>query len=98
MDRRKFITTSGAGAAAAAATVLTDGPLSSNLAGAQARRPAAIRKPVLLKLGSNANPYSEADLIRVARFGVKSIVAGAHQSDPDRNYPTVEELLKQREL
>ena len=29
MDRRKFITTSGAGAAAAAATVLTNGPLGS---------------------------------------------------------------------
>jgi mannonate dehydratase len=98
MNRRKFITTSGTGAAAAAATVLTNGPLSSNLLEAQARRPAAVRKPVLLKLGSNANPYSEADLVRVARFGVKSIVAGAQQSDPDRNYPTVEELLKQREL
>lgn len=95
MDRRKFILTSGSGAAAAAATVLTNGPLSSNDAYAQSR---PVRKPLLLKLGSNANPYDEADLVRVTRFGVKSIVASAQQSEPNRNYPTVDELLKQREL
>jgi mannonate dehydratase len=95
MDRRQFITTSGVGAAAA---VLTSGPLSPDQLEAQAQRPAAGRKPLLLKLGSNANPYNEADLIRVARFGVKSIVADAEQSEPNRRYPTVEELLKQREL
>jgi mannonate dehydratase len=98
MDRRTFITTTGAGAAAAAAGVLTTGSLGATVAEAQTPRPSAGRYTLTTRLGSNANPYSEADLIRVKRFGVQSIVSGAQQSQPDRRYPTVEELLKQREL
>jgi mannonate dehydratase len=98
MDRRKFITTTGVGAAAAAGAVLTHRSLGSDIVEAQAARPAASRYTLTMRLGSNANPYNEADLIRVGRFGVKSIVSSANQSEPDRRYPTVEELLKQREL
>ena len=87
MDRRKFITTSGAGAAAAAATVLTNGPLDSNLVEAQAR-PA--RKPLLLKLGSNCSAYNEAELVRVGRFGVKSIVSGVTRADATKLGVTTE--------
>jgi mannonate dehydratase len=98
MDRRKFITTSGAGAAAAAATVLTNGPLSSALAEAHAQRPAA-KKPLLLKLGSNCSAYSEDELVRVARFGVTSIVSGLPKGDARPNLAvTTEELMKMREL
>jgi len=98
MNRRKFIATSGVGAAAAAGAVLSNGPLSSTLAEAQAPRPAVARKPLLLKIGSNADPYDEADLIRIQRFGVKSIVSDVNQSEPDRRYPKVEELQQAREL
>jgi mannonate dehydratase len=98
MDRRKFITTTGVGAAAAAGAVLTNGSIGSRMVEAQAPQPAAKRYTLTTRLGSNASPYNEADLIRIKRFGVQSIVSGAQQSEPDRRYPTVEELLKQREL
>ena len=96
MDRRKFITTSGAGAVAAAATVLTDGPLGSNLVAAQ--RPAEARKPLLLKLGSNCSAYSEEQFVRVGRFGVTTIVSGVTRADSTKLAVTTEDLMKMREL
>jgi mannonate dehydratase len=95
MDRRKFITTSGAGAAAAAATLLTDGPFGSNMAAAQTQRG---RKPLLLKLGSNCSAYNEADLVRVGRFGVTTIVSGVSRADATKLAVTTEDLMKMREL
>jgi mannonate dehydratase len=98
MDRRKFITTSGAGAAGAAAIVLTNGPLDSNMLEAQARRPATVRKPVLLQIGSNCSAYDEAELVRIGRFGVKSIVASMQVADPQRRRVTAEDFAKLRAL
>jgi len=95
VNRRKFIASSGAGAAAA---VLTNGPFVSEVVEAQAQRPAAQRKKVLCQLGSNANAYNEADLIRIGRFGVKSIVAGIQIADPQRLRATPAEFAKLREL
>ena len=97
MDRRTFITTSGVGAAAAATGALTNNSLGSQLADAQTRT-AAQRVKVLCNLGSNANAYNEADLVRIARFGVKSIVAGIQIADPDRLKATPAEFAKLREL
>src|SRR5688572_16835449 len=97
MDRRKFITTSGAGAAAAAATVLTNGPLGSDLVEA-AQRTSAARKPLLLKLGSNCSAYNEAELVRVGRFGVTTIVSGVTRADTTKLAVTTEDLMKMREL
>ena len=100
MDRRKFITTSGAGAAAAAAGVLTSRPLAvgMNLLEAQGQPPSTQRTKVLCNLGSNANAYNEADLIRIGRFGVTSIVAGIQIADPARLTATPAEFAKLREL
>jgi mannonate dehydratase len=99
VDRRTFITTTGVGAAtAAAAGVLTHAPLGSTVAEAQGQRSTATPRKLLMKLGSNANPYDPADLMRVKRFGVTSIVGDAEQSDPERRYPTVEEFKRMREL
>ena len=96
MDRRKFITTSGAGAAA---TVLTNGPLSSKVVEAEAaQRSGAARKPVLCKLGSNCNAYNEEDLVRVSRFGVTTIVSGVTRADSTKLAVTTEDLMKMREL
>jgi len=97
MDRRKFITTAGAGVAATAATVLPDGPLESHVE-AQAPRRGAVRKPLLLKLGSNCSAYNEAELVRVGRFGVKTIVSGVNRADATNLAVTREDLLKMREL
>jgi mannonate dehydratase len=99
MDRREFITTSGAGAAAAAAGVLGSGSLGSTALEAQTQRPAgAARKPLLLQIGSNANAYDENDLIRIQRFGVKSIIAGIQIADPQRMKATPEEFARLRAL
>src|SRR5687767_12893312 len=98
MDRRKFITMSGAGAAATAAAVLTNGPFSSDTAEARTQRSAGGRKPLLLKLGSNCSAYNEADLVRVGRFGVTTIVSGVTRADATKLAVTTEDLMKMREL
>ena len=98
MDRRKFITASGVGAAAAAAGVVTQGMLGPVAVDAQTQRPAAQRKKLLLQIGSNANAYDEADLIRIQRFGVKSIVSSMQVADPTRMRATPAEFAKVREL
>jgi mannonate dehydratase len=98
MDRRTFITTAGAGAAAAAATVVPNGPLRSEVALAQAQRSTSPKKPLLLKIGSNCDAYDEADLVRVGRFGIKTIVSDANRADPSKLAVTTEDLMKMREL
>jgi mannonate dehydratase len=99
MDRRRFITTSGIGAAAAAAGVLTSGRPGSSLVEAQAQRPGAgARQQILCRLGSNCNAYSEAELLRVGRFGVTTIVSGVQRADANNLGVTREDLLKMREL
>ena len=98
MDRRTFITTSGAGAAATAAAVLTNGPFGSDMAEAQTQRSAGGRKPLLLKLGSNCSAYNEGDLMRVGRFGVTTIVSGVTRADATKLAVTTEDLMKMREL
>jgi mannonate dehydratase len=98
MDRRQFITTSGAGAAAATAGLLGGGSLGSIALDAQTRPASATRKPVLLHIGSNANAYDEADLIRIQRFGVKSIIAPIQIADPQRMKATPEEFARLRAL
>ena len=66
MNRRKFISASGAGAAAAAATVLGSHTLGSSLVEseaqtAQAPRPG--RRQILMKVGAaGSNPYDAAAL------------------------------------
>jgi mannonate dehydratase len=97
MDRRKFMTTSGVGAAAVAAGALTSRRLGPSVVAAQAQRTAQ-RTRVLCQLGSNANAYNEADLIRIGRFGVKSIIAGIQIADPTRMRATPAEFAKLREL
>ena len=65
---------------------------------AQAPRRGAVRKPLLLKLGSNCSAYNEAELVRVGRFGVKTIVSGVNRADATNLAVTREDLLKMREL
>ena len=97
MNRRTFITASGLGAAAAATGAFTAGSLGSPIVEAQTRSTAE-RRTVLCQLGSNANAYNEADLIRIGRFGVKSIVAGIQIADAARLRATPAEFAKLREL
>ena len=92
MDRREFISASGIGVAA---SVLTNARLMADRV--QAPAPVAGRAPSLLRLGSNASAYNEADLIRVGRFGVTSIVSGVQRADSTKLGVTREDLMKMRE-
>ena len=66
MNRRKFIYSSGAGAAAAAVATLTGGALEPASLAAQST------KNVLMKVGANAI-VSEEGLNAVLRYGIKNI-------------------------
>ena len=102
MNRRKFISASGAGAAAAAATVLGSHTLGSSLVeseaqAAQAPRPG--RRQILMKVGAaGSNPYDAAALTALLRFGVKDITARPQIADEKRLYATAEEFARMRAL
>ena len=93
MNRRRFITASGVGAAATAATAITDGTLGTVVLQAQARR------KVAMKVGaSQADPYEAASLQACLRYGVKNITARPRIAEEGRLYATVDELKTMREL
>jgi mannonate dehydratase len=96
MNRRAFISRSGAGAAAAAAAFAA-GDVSAGSQSATAQKPGRTR--ALMKVGaSTANAYDQGSLNAVLRYGVKNITAGPRIADEGRLYATVEELMKMREL
>ena len=51
-----------------------------------------------MKLGSNCSAYNEAELVRVGRFGVTTIVSGVTRADSTKLAVTTEDLMKMREL
>jgi mannonate dehydratase len=82
MNRRQFVSTSGAAAVALSTT------------GVEAAAPP---KRVLMKLGCQSAPTNEAHLKYFARFGVKNI-CGYPQTSDGNVYATVEELTRMKEL
>jgi mannonate dehydratase len=96
MNRRTFISRSGAGAAAAAAAFAA-GDVSAGSQSVAAQKPGRTR--ALMKVGaSTANAYDQSSLNAVLRYGVKNITAGPRIAEEARLYATVEELMKMREL
>ncbi len=85
MNRRKFLSSSGAAAAALSAGVATT-PAS-----------AAPGNRVLMKLGCQTAPTTEKHLKYLARYGVRNICGYPPTSD-GRLYATVEELSAMRDL
>jgi len=101
MDRRKFISVSGAGAAAAAASGLAD------TASAQTRRydaapgaAAASAKlpPLKARLGHQFGTLTERSAAWVSRYGVDAVCTSPTVTEPGRLYPTVEEMSKMLDL
>jgi mannonate dehydratase len=82
MNRRRFVTVSGAAAAAS----LASGPVS-----------AATPGRALMKLGCQSAPTNDAHLKYLARYGVRNVCAYP-EIDGDRVYATVDELKQMREL
>jgi mannonate dehydratase len=97
MDRRRFISQSSVGAAAAVAAI-TGSDLSPVRDSLVAKTQAQSRKSALMKAGATANAYDEASLQTVLRYGVKNIVAAPQIAEEGRLYATVEELKRMREL
>ena len=96
MNRRTFISRTGAGAAAAAGA-LAAGDVSAGSQSVAAQKPGRTR--ALMKVGaSTANAYDPNSLNAVLRYGVKNITAGPRIAEEGRLYATVEELKKMREL
>jgi mannonate dehydratase len=56
------------------------------------------RKPVLMKAGANVNVVDDRTMKAVARWGIRNCYAFAAISDPDRLYPTVDELKTMQDI
>src|SRR5271170_6465643 len=84
MNRREFITSTGAAGLLAAAS-------------APAATAQAPGKRALMKLGDQTAPTNETHLKYLARYSVRNI-CGYPQIEGDRTYPTVEELKRMVDL
>jgi mannonate dehydratase len=95
MDRRQFWTSSAA--AAVAAGVTAGVALGPEVARAQA--PAKSTR-ALMKLGTFVAKVDDASMKAVARWGIRNIYASAPipNEEPERLFPTVDELKKMREI
>src|SRR3954467_9945657 len=100
MDRRKFFSVTGAGAAAPAASGLGE-------AAAQNRSRAGVPggacgsaklRPLKARLGHQFGTLSDRTAAWVARFGVDAICTSPKVMDPARLYPSVEEMNKMLDI
>jgi mannonate dehydratase len=92
MNRRELLS----GAVAAAASVADLSPRSSSAAEPKHNRATPTR--ALMKLGADVETVDDATMKAVARWGIKNCYARAAIADPDRLYPTVDELRQMREI
>lgn len=96
MDRRKFFSVTGAGAAAAAAGSIAG---TAEVADAQPARAAGGKLPPLkVRLGHQFGTLTEKSAAWVARYGVDAICTSPVVTDPKRLYPTPEEMRKMLDL
>jgi len=101
MDRRKFVSISGLGAAAAAAGSVSPGPAavaatakpSPGGACASAKLP-----PLKARMGHQFGTLTEKSAGWLGRFGVDAICTNPKTSDPNRLYPTVDEMKAMLDL
>jgi mannonate dehydratase len=91
MDRRRFLSSTGATALALGAGL--EAPASA----APKAGEHAAKKPVLMKLGCQSAPTTDAHLKYLARYGVKHI-CGYPETSGGRIASTVEELSRMKEL
>jgi mannonate dehydratase len=101
MDRRKFFSVTGAGAAAAAASGLSETasaqsrkyPAKPGEAAASAKLP-----PLKARLGHQFGTLTDQTAAWVSRFGVDAVCTSPKVEDPARLYPTVEEMNKMLDI
>ena len=96
MNRRSFISSSGA---AAAAAMLGYGRTADALAPApQAARAQTARKRALMRPGATLRRLDDDAIKGVARFGIQGLIASPEIADEGRLYATVDELKRLREV
>ena len=95
MDRRKFFSVTGAGAAAAAAGTIAG---TSEVADAQPRNSSGKLPPLKVRLGHQFGTLTDKSAAWVARYGVDAICTSPVVTDPTRLYPTPEEMRKMLDL
>jgi mannonate dehydratase len=101
MDRRKFFSVTGAGAAAAAASGLSETasaqsrkyPAKPGEAAASAKLP-----PLKARLGHQFGTLTDRTAAWVSRYGVDAVCTSPKVEDPTRLYPTVEEMNKMLDI
>jgi mannonate dehydratase len=94
MDRRKFFSVTGAGAAAAATGTIASTPE----ANAQASCASTKLPPLKARLGHQFGSLTDDTAAWVARYGVDAVCTSPKVADPNRLYPTVDEMNKMLEL
>jgi mannonate dehydratase len=101
MDRRKFFSVTGAGAAAAAASGLAEtASAQSRMYPAKPGEAAASAKlpPLKARLGHQFGTLTERSAAWVSRYGVDAVCTSPKVEDPARLYPTVEEMNKMLDI
>jgi len=91
MDRRKFFSVTGAGAAAAAAGSLPAAEAAPKKAAGGACASASL-PPLKARLGHQFGSLTDQTAAWIARFGVDAVCTSPKVTDPTRLYPTVEEM------
>jgi len=90
MDRRKFFSVTGAGAAAMAAGAADAAP--KKAARASGACASAGLQPLKTRLGHQFGSLTDKTAAWVARYGVDAVCTSPKVMDPDRLYPTVDEM------
>jgi mannonate dehydratase len=94
-NRRQIMTS--ASAAAGTVSVASSITPASVLAQASAGTTAS-RKPILMKAGANVDVVDDKTMKAVARWGIKNCYAFAAIADPDRLYPTADEMKTMQDI
>ncbi len=92
MDRRKFFSVTGAGAAAVAAESLAGADAAPKHTKAGAARHGGSLPPLKARLGHQFGALTDQTAAWIARFGVDAICTSPKVGDPTRLYPTVDEM------
>jgi mannonate dehydratase len=90
MDRRKFFSVTGAGAAAVAAGAVPTAHAAPGIPGGSCA--SAKLKPLKARLGHQFGSLTDQTAAWIARFGVDAVCTSPKVMDPTRLYPTVEEM------
>src|SRR3982751_6141786 len=100
MDRRKFFSVTGAGAAAAAAGSIPGASAQSRRYPAKPGEAAASAKlpPLKARLGHQFGSLTDRTAAWVSRYGVDAVCSSPKVMDPARLYPTLEEMNKMLDI